>query len=262
MKLWLFISVLIIDLISLASNKTNEYNDTDIQNFTLYSIPDTFSATIKKLWPPLDTDITKATELAEYTHISSVLQRHDTLLVLTNTPKIFYNDYYTFNFKDEIIDAFPNGNVKFLYCPDSAPNYVVVEATYGDFKDSLSYMGQDPHYAIDSGRLVTNRLFSISKHCKIGTPIDEFYEYLGLDLLGIQVINEGSIILNPYLKEINSPDIPKIYSNYVVNRHRMIVLEVTSGRINSIEFGVGLEEIIVNLGNKYGFPFDDTSTKL
>lgn len=257
MKLWLFISVLIIDLISLASNKTNEYDGTDIQRFTFYSIPDTLSANIKKLWPPLDTDNTKATELAEYTHISSVLQRHDTLLVLTNTPKIFYNDYYTFNFKDEFIDAFPNGKVKFLYCPDSAPNYVVVESTYGDFKDSLSYIGQDPLYSIDSGRLVTNRLFSISKHCKIGTPINEFFEYLGLDLLGIPAINEGFIILNPYLKEINSPDISKIYSNYVVDRQRWIVLEITSGRINSIEFGVGLEEIIVNFENKYGFPFDN-----
>ncbi len=252
MKYNLFLFILVSTVLTAIGLTNPKVPDNTI---TIKSGRDTFNVSMEKIWPQ-EVNIGEIKK-AEYHLISCVAQRNDTMLVLSNTPKMFFNDFYQFNSKEHIIETFSNSNVKFYYDPNCAPNYADIVSRYGEIKDSISYIGRDPHYALDGGILVTNRLFTISKHCKIGTGIDELFKFLGLTSLGISIPNwddgNGYIVINPELKDINAPKNFDVYNNYSYK----IELKIVSGRIYSIKFGYDWDETDkFFFYNKREFPID------
>ncbi len=216
-KIILF-AISIVSFTSFASETNIKKTEPDIVRFKYFS--DTINILMNRLWP-LNQNPEAEKRRSQYNFISSVTERNDTMLILSNNPKLFCNDYYTFKTKNEIINAFPEGNTRIIFDPKEEPvfNGAVVSADYGDIKDSLNYTGKEPFFFLDSGELATNRLFTISKHCKIDTPIEELFEYLGLKSLGIPIPEtDGNIygyviIIDPNLEDLDAPELHSLPIN-------------------------------------------------
>ena len=200
---------------------------------------DTVEERIDKLWP-LNVCTEKEDELARRYNIYFIGTRSDSIFVLADMPKLFYNDMYEFNSINDMIESFPSANVRFWTdTPDTCPNYALVTKQYGDSGDLLYYLERDNIYYLAGGLLETNQLFSISRRCKIGTSVIDLFEFLGLTKLGIDVPDKwlhgiGWLVVNRNRIEIGSP-----LNNYRGIDHncvQSITIIILKGRIYCINF--------------------------
>lgn len=214
---------------------------------------DTFDIQIEKLWP-LNIEPQKEIDQAKWKAISFVGMRNDTMLIISNTSKLFYNDMYEFFSKIEFFEMFPIAQISFSVdiegLVDTAPNNVYVETNYGDCRDSLVFVGEDPHYLLEGGVLYTNQLFTLNKRCKIGTPIADFFDFLGVNNLGINVPQHwcdgvGCLIIDQNAVETTSPPLQYQTTNAYIEQ---VIIKILNGRIYSIKFGI-------DRNNKY--PYHD-----
>ena len=209
----------------------------------------TINAEIEKLWP-LGNDDAKEKELSRNNLISFVGVRNDTIFVLSETPKLFYNDMYEFMLSDEIIEAFSKASIEFLEIPcgcgdgdeyeGEAPDQVRISTHHGVIYDNLFYVNWPRSYSILGGCIQTNQLFTISKKCKIDTPATELFDFLGLLKLGIEVPTEwlntnGVLVVDRTIKEFNS--VTNNYSIGSLNGVSRIFIHISRGRISRIDLG-------------------------
>ena len=201
---------------------------------------------IEKLWP-LGKDPAKELELGRRTLNFFVGIRNDTIFVLSETPKLFYNDMYEFDTLSDMVDAFPNADVSSICdIPDDSPFVFYVLKSYGDktYGDKFNLLGYTSKtvgdFTIRGGIICDNTIFTISKKCKIGTSVQDLFEFLGLTLLDIDVSDkwekdECTLIINSEYKEIGSP-MNKLGGG-PINGGSQVCIYIRKGKVAMIRIG-------------------------
>ena len=187
---------------------------------------------IEKLWP-LGKDPAKELELGRRTLIFFVGIRNNTIFVLSETPKLFYNDKYEYDTRSDIIEAFPNTNMTI----QDGKTYVT--KSYGSDFNCMSFIDTGAGYTLYGGQVSINTFFTISKKCKIGTSVQDLFEFLGLTLLDIDVTDKIGdwfyLVINSEYKEIGSP--MNSLGGGPINGGPQVFMDINNKKIREIVFG-------------------------